>query len=136
MTRSISGRSGSLEHSEIVGRIDAAYVISAGWVDLVVSAGPSFFTVNQDLVANVSFTESPAFDAVTLTGASVSSASATQIGINAGIDIGIKLSKNIGLGGVVRYSRASLVFPLANSVNGVSADAGGTHVGGGLRLYF
>jgi len=28
------------------------------------------------------------------------------------------------------------VFPLANTPAGVTADAGGTHVGGGVRVYF
>jgi hypothetical protein len=134
--RAISGTSGSLERTEIVGYIDAAYVMSAGPVDLAVSAGPSFFTVNQDLVANVTFTESPSFDRVTFTGASVTNAGATRLGFNAGIDVGIKLTKNIGVGGMVRYSRASMVFPLANAASGVSADAGGAHIGGGVRLYF
>ena len=69
--RPIGGTSGSLERSEIVGRLDAAYVVSAGFVDLALSAGPSFFTVNQDLVTNVTFAESPSFDRVTFTGATV-----------------------------------------------------------------
>jgi hypothetical protein len=134
--RPISGTSGALERAEIVGRIDAAYVISAGSVDVAVSAGPSFFTVNQDVVTNVAFTESPSFDRVTFTGATVTSAGATKLGFNAGVDVGVKLSKNIGVGAMVRYSHASMVLPLANTPAGVNADAGGTHVGGGVRLYF
>jgi hypothetical protein len=134
--RPISGISGPLERNEIVGHIDAAYVLSAGWIDVAVSAGPSFFTVNQDLVANVTFTESPSNDRVTFTGATVTNAQATKLGFNAGVDVGIKLSKNIGVGGMVRYSHASMVFPLETTASGVSADAGGAHVGGGLRVYF
>ncbi len=134
--RAIAGTSGPLERSEIIGRIDAAYVLSAGWIDLAVSAGPSFFTVNQDLVANVTFTESPSFDRVAFTGATVTSAGATKLGFNAGVDVSVKLSKNVGIGGVLRYSHASVTFPLENTTSGVTADAGGMHVGGGLRVYF
>jgi len=134
--RPISGTSGSLERSEIVGRLDAAYVMSAGLVDVAVSAGPSFFTVNQDLVTSVTFAESPSFDRVTFTGATVANAGATKLGFNAGVDVGVKLSKNIGVGAMVRYSHASMVFPLANAPGGVTADAGGAHVGGGVRVYF
>jgi hypothetical protein len=134
--RPISGTSGPLERSETIGRIDAAYVMSAGWIDVAVSAGPSFFTVNQDLVANVTFNESPTFDRVTFTGATTTNAGATKLGFNAGIDVGIKLSKNIGVGGMVRYTHASVLFPLANTPSGVTADVGGAHVGGGLRVYF
>jgi hypothetical protein len=134
--RPISGTSGPLERNEVVGHIDAAYVVSAGWIDVAVSAGPSFFTVNQDLVANVTFNESASNDRVTFTGATVTNAQATKLGFNAGVDVGIKLSKNIGVGAVVRYSHASVVFPLETTASGVSADAGGAHVGGGVRLYF
>jgi hypothetical protein len=134
--RPITGTSGSLEHSEIVGRLDAAYVVSAGLVDLALSAGPSFFTVNQDLVTNVTFAESPSFDRVTFTGATVASAGATKLGFNAGVDVGVKLSRNIGVGAMARYSHASMVFPLANTPAGVTADAGGVHIGGGVRVYF
>jgi hypothetical protein len=134
--RAIGGTAGPLEHTEIVGRIDAAYVMSAGWIDVAVSAGPSFFTVDQDLVTNVTFSESPSFDRVTFTGATANSAGATKLGFNAGVDVGVKLSKNLGVGAMVRYSHASMVFPLANSASGVNSDAGGTHVGGGVRLYF
>jgi hypothetical protein len=134
--RPISGTSGPLERTEVVGRIDAAYVMSNGWLDLAVSAGPSFFTVNQDLVANVTFTESQSNDRVTFTGTSITNAASTKLGFNAGVDVGVKFSKNIGVGGMVRYSHASMVFPLATTASGVNADAGGTHVGGGLRLYF
>ena len=37
---------------------------------------------------------------------------------------------------ILRYSRASVVFPLLNSASGVHADVGGAHAGGGLRFYF
>lgn len=134
--RPFSGTSGTLDRNEIIGRIDAAYVVSAGIVDLAVSAGPSFFTVNQDLVGNVTFAESPTNDRVAFSGAAVTTASATKIGFNAGLDVGIKLSKYVGVGGIVRYSHASLSMPLANTAPDVTVDAGGLHVGGGVRLYF
>lgn len=134
--RPFSGTSTPLERSEIVGRIDAAYVLSAGVVDVAVSAGPSFFTVTQDLAGNVTFVDSPTYDRVGLTGATVTNASATKIGYNAGVDVGVKLSKNIGIGGMVRYMHASLAMPLPNTKPDVTMDAGGLHVGGGVRLYF
>ncbi len=134
--RSISGTSSSLEHDEIAGYIDAAYVVTADRLDLAVSAGPAFFTVNQDLVSNVTFTEVPPYDTVAVTGDVVQRASATSLGFNAGIDVGVKLTKNIGVGAVFRYSKASVTLPLANSASGVHADVGGAHAGGGLRFFF
>ena len=61
---------------------------------------------------------------------------ATALGFDASLDVGVKLSKNVGVGAVVRYSRASMTFPLANTASGVHADAGGVHAGAGLRFYF
>jgi hypothetical protein len=135
-SRPISGTSPPLERDEIAGYIDAAYVFSANRVDLAVSGGPAFFTVSQDLVANVTYTEAPPFDSVAFTGAVVTKAMATNLGFNAGVDIGVKLSKNFGVGAIVRYSRASVTFPLANTPSGVRADVGGTQAGGGVRVYF
>ena len=134
--RPISGTSSPLERNEITGYIGAAYVLSEGRVDLAVSGGPAFFTVNQDLVANVTYAEAAPFDTVAFTGAVATKATATRIGFDASVDVGIKLSKYVGVGGIVRYSRASMTFPLADTAAGVHADAGGTQAGGGLRLYF
>ena len=134
--RPISGVSPELERSEVAGYIDAAYVFSARGVDLVVSAGPAFFTVNQDLVGNVTFAEGPFNDTVAFTGAVVSRETATSIGFNAGIDLGVKLSKYVGVGGLFRYSRASVTLPLEGAPSGVHTDAGGPQIGGGVRIYF
>jgi hypothetical protein len=134
--RPISGTSSSLEHHEIVGSIDAAYVLTASRLDVAVTAGPAFFTVNQDLVSNVTFTDVPPYNTVGFTGAVVTRADATGLGFNAGIDLGIKLSKYVGIGAILRYTKASVTFPLENSTAGVHTDVGGAHAGAGLRLYF
>jgi hypothetical protein len=134
--RPISGTSSPLERSEITGYIDAAYVFSGSRVDVAVSGGPAFFTVTQDLVANVTYAEAPPYDTVAFTGVVTTQATATSLGFNASVDVGIKLSKSVGVGGIVRYSRASVTFPLANTAAGVHADAGGAQAGGGLRVYF
>jgi len=111
-------------------------VLTADRLDLAVSAGPAFFTVNQDLVSNVTFTDIPPYNTVGFTRTVVTRAGATSLGFNAGIDIGIKLSKYVGIGAIFRYSKASVTFPLDNSTAGVHTDVGGAHAGGGLRLYF
>ena len=134
--RPIGGTSPPLERNEITGYIDASYVLSGPRVDVAISGGPAFFTVTQDLASNVTFTESPTNDAVAFTGAVVTRAMATNLGFNASADVGVKLSKNLGIGAIVRYARASVTFPLANTAAGVHADVGGMHAGGGLRIYF
>jgi len=134
--RPLSGTSPQMERNEIAGHVDAAYVASVGRLDLVVAGGPAFFTVSQDLAESVTFAESPTFDTVSFTGVVVSKGMATALGFDAGIDVGFRLSKNVGVGGEFRYAHASMAFPLANTPSGAHADAGGTHAGAGLRFYF
>ena len=44
------------------------------------------------------------------------------MGYNAGADVGFKLSKNVGVGGLIRYSHATLTFPLTGSANGIDGE--------------
>jgi hypothetical protein len=134
--RPLSGTAASLERREVAVHVQAAYVVSAGRLDVAISGGPSVFAVRQDLVSAVAYTESYPFDTATFTGATVTGVSATKVGFNVGADVGFKFSAHVGVGGLVRYTRASMTFPLANAVPGVSADAGGLHAGGGIRFWF
>lgn len=135
--REIPGMAGGFERNEVVTHIQAAYVISfGGKVDCALSGGPSFFSVKQGLVSGVTFTESYPYDTATFTAASSTTVSATETGFNAGADFGVRLSKNVGVGGLVRFSRASIEFRLPGATTRVKSDAGGVQVAGGLRLFF
>jgi hypothetical protein len=134
--RSLTATAANLQRSELAAHIQAAYVISSNRYDLAISGGPSIFRVGQDLVSNVSYTETYPYDTVTFTGATTVRAERTKLGFNVGVDLGYKLSGNVGVGGLVRVSRATPSFPLAGSAADVSADAGGVQVAGGVRFYF
>jgi hypothetical protein len=134
--RPISGTAGALQRSELVTHIQAAYVISTKRYDVALSAGPSIFRVSQDLVSDVAYAETYPYDTVALSSATVTKATVTTTGYNVGADVGFRLSLNMGVGGLVRYSRATVLFPLANSASVVSADTGGTQVAGGVRFFF
>jgi hypothetical protein len=135
--RSIAGVAGSLERREIVTHVQAAYVMSAGRkLDIALSAGPSWFRVRQDLVTGVTFTERYPYDTATFGAASSTTVSANKIGFNAGVDVGVRLSRSVGIGGLVRFSRASVELPLPGAPTTAKSNAGGVQVGGGLRVYF
>jgi len=134
--RAISGTTAALERSEVGIHIQAAYVVATPRVSVAIAGGPTFFHVSQDLVGDVAYTETYPYDTATFTSATVTTVSATRMGFNAGVDVGVKLSKNVGVGGLIRFSRASVVFPLANTASGVSADVGGVQAGGGVRFFF
>jgi hypothetical protein len=75
------------------------------------------------------------YDTATFVSGTTTEQSKTQLGFNAGVDVTFGLSKHVGVGGIVRYSRASLEFPMASGPE-VAARAGGLQVGGGLRVGF
>jgi hypothetical protein len=134
--RSFNGTAAGLQRSEFAANVQAAYVITSRRYDIAISGGPTIFRVSQDLVSNIVYTETYPYDTVTFTSATTVSVDRTKVGFNVGADFGYKLSPNFGLGGVVRFSRASLSFPLTGSATDVNADAGGLQAGGGVRFYF
>jgi hypothetical protein len=134
--RNIGGPASGLRRSELVTHIQAAYVISSKRFDVALAGGPSVFNVSQDLVGDLTYTEMYPYDTATFTAATTTKATGTKIGFNAGADVGIKLSRNVGVGVLVRYSRAKVSFPLAGSSADVNADVGGPQATGGLRLFF
>jgi hypothetical protein len=133
-TRAISGTAPGLERSEVAAHIQAVYVMSGRKTDLAIAGGPSWFNVNQDLVTDVAYTESYPYDTAAFASATTSRVTQSKLGFNIGADIGVHLSRNLGVGGLVRFSRASVTLG-ANGVS-VTADAGGLQVGGGLRVFF
>lgn len=134
--RALSGTTAPLGRSETAVHVQAAFVSTSKRRDVVIAGGPSFFNVRQELVVDATYAEAYPYDTTTFTGATVSKASASKVGFNAGVDIGMKLSKKFGVGGAVRFSRATVNLPLATTTSGVNVDAGGLQAGGGVRLFF
>jgi hypothetical protein len=134
--RMLSGMTSSLERRETGVHVQAAYVVSSKRVDVAIAGGPTIFSVSQELVADATYTDTYPYDTVTFTGATVSKVSATKLGFNISGDVSVKLSKHVGVGGLIRFSRATIDFPLAGTASGVSADVGGAQAGGGIRFYF
>jgi len=119
------------DHEETAIHLQIAYVVPAGEkVSVVVFGGPTFFTVKQSVVTAVQYRDEYPFDEATFTGATLETEEATQTGFNVGADVSWFFSRNVGVGGIVRFSSATATFSLGD------VDAGGALVGGGLRLRF
>ncbi len=97
---------------------------------MVVFGGPSFFTVKQSVVTAVQRNEAYPFDEATFSGATVATEEESTNGFNIGADVAWYFTKNVGVGGIVRFSSATAAFSVGD------VDAGGALVGGGLRLRF
>lgn len=134
--RTISGTT-PINESSRAAHISAAYVVPAHSVELMLFGGPSFFSVSQGLVTDVQFRDEYPYEQanITFTGAPTTLADKSAVGFNAGADLAVKITQNIGVGVVSRYSRA------ATSVSGITNHAvdvtgGGLQIGAGLRVAF
>jgi hypothetical protein len=102
---------------------------------IVISGGPSFFNVEQDVVTEVTITETYPFDTANFSGAHKDSAKESGVGFNVGADAFWIIAPHFGVGGLVRFSRTSVDLTVATNRT-VSVDAGGVYAGGGLRILF
>jgi hypothetical protein len=128
--RTMTGTAGG-DHEETAVHLEFAYIVPIGKkMSAVIFGGPSFFTVTQSVVTAVQRNETYPFDEVAFTGATVASEEESTNGFNIGADVAYYFTKNVGVGGIVRFSSATATFSLGD------VDAGGALVGGGLRLRF
>ena len=140
--RRISGTAENLARREVGIHIQALWIVPVNDnLRVAVFGGPTFFNVNQELATEVEFASTYPFDEAEFTGiTSTVEASESAVGVNVGVDVGYYFSRSVGVGGLVRFSRASvdLTPPSTTPPSGdtVSTDAGGLQAMGGLRVRF
>jgi len=100
-----------------------------------VFVGPVLFSIKQDLVENVSYSDSYPYDLAAFSSASVRQISQSKMGFGAGADVAYYFSKNAGIGAVATVAKANFSVK-ASDDSSVSLSAGGTSIGIGLRLRF
>jgi hypothetical protein len=132
--RSVSGTT-PLSGTKMAAHIDAVYIVPGRSLDLLLSAGPSVFAIDQTLVTDIMYAETYPYDTATFTAATSVHAKKTVLGYHAGADVTWKLSNRFGLGGMVRYARATMTLSPAAG-NSVNDHAGGLQAGGGIRIGF
>ena len=126
----------ALERQETAIHIDALYVVPINSrLELMVFGGPTFFSVKQAFVEDLDYSDDYPYDSVTFNSATAESISKSKMGFNAGADVTYKLNTTVGVGGLVRFSTASIDFE-RDSGAPVNVSVGGLQVGGGIRLRF
>lgn len=110
--------------------MSAVYLMAARPVEIAVMGGLTAFNVEQDLVADVAYAQAFPYDTASFAQAVLTPQRNSKAGYHVGVDFTWKFVPRWGIGGLVRYSRASV--PL----NGTLIDAGGLQAGGGLRVMF
>ena len=133
--RSLSGSRPDLTRQETAVHVEVRWFAPVSdAMELSVFGGPTFFDLQQDLVTSIAYEHSYPYDEASFGSASTTALSASAVGFHAGADIGFFFSEAVGVGALLRYSAASIDLPSDDGA--VPVDAGGFHVGGGLRLRF
>ena len=133
--RSLSGSAPDLTRRETAVHVEVRWFAPVNdAVELSVFGGPTFFNLRQHLVTAIAYDHSYPYNEASFGSASTTAMSASAVGFHAGADVGFFFSEVIGVGALLRYSAASVDLPAEDGA--VPVDAGGFHVGGGLRLRF
>jgi hypothetical protein len=130
--RTVSGDASGLSRDETGVHLHALWMIPMRqrW-QLALAGGPSWFSVDQDLVNDVTVTQTYPYEIATFATATSVHRARSKIGFNGGADVTFLLRRHVGLGFGVAFSHASV--PLDDTL---TVDAGGPHVAGGLRFRF
>lgn len=133
--REISGAA-DLTRSETAIHANLAYIVPAGErVLAIVSAGASYFRVEQDFVNDVQYSQEYPFDTAEFRGVDRDRESGSAVGFNATLDVAWRFSRSFSVGGLVRYAQASVPFTPGDRGE-VTIDVGGVQAGLGLRVNF
>ncbi len=134
--RQISGSEADLARDETAVHLQVMWMTSVNEaLEVAVFGGPSYFDVKQDLVTEVTFSQTYPFDTAEYAGSSSGRQSESTIGFNVGADVAYYFSSNVGVGWLARFSRATLDLPSEDGGT-ISVDAGGFQTGAGLRFRF
>jgi hypothetical protein len=133
--REVSGEADDISRSETGIHGQLTYTVQTrNRLRVMLGGGVSVFNVEQELVTAVRYTESFPFDEAEFAGVDTDRSSGTAIGFNAGVDIRWLLSRTLGVGGLIRYSRGTVDLDVQERTVGV--EAGGLQALGGIRVFF
>ena len=133
--RAVEGSVETVAHNERNLHVDLMYALPVRAADIKVMGGPTFFNLKQEFVSDVSINETYPFDTATFAGATTHRLSNSALGFNAGVDISRAISSRMGVGGLIRYSRADVTFDGPNTGQR-TVKAGGLEVSAGVRVRF
>jgi opacity protein-like surface antigen len=133
--RTVQGSSDDVTHNEQNVHVELMYALPFHAMDIRLMGGPTFFNVKQDFVSDVVINESYPFDTATFAGATTKQLSKGAVGFNVGADISRLITSQLGIGALIRYSRADMKFNDAD-IGTQTVRAGGTEVTAGVRFRF
>jgi hypothetical protein len=134
--RTVTGTEQGIVHAETGVHLQLQYLVPAsGHMRVVLGAGPSWTTVEHEVVNNLTVVESYPYDTAAFGGAVTKLSNASAVGFNAGIDVTWMFNRKAGVGGLIRYTRADVDLD-AGDGRTLAMKAGGVQGGIGIRLAF
>ncbi len=135
--RSVDGEVAGISREELAIHIQArATFVPTPNIQAVVFAGPSFFTVTQDIVNDFEITETYPYDTAAFSRGISTSLDESKIGFNVGADVGYFFTRQVGVGGSVQWAGTTIDAPASSGTGSFDIKAGGVQAGAGLRLRF
>ena len=134
--RTVTGTENDIAHSETGVHLQLQYLVPAtGHLHFILEGGPSWVNVEHEVVTDVTVTESYPYDTAAFGGAVTKSTKGSAVGFNAGIDVTWLFAESVGVGGVVRYTRADVDLKAVEG-RSLTLKAGGLQGGVGIRVLF
>jgi hypothetical protein len=133
--RAVSGEQSGITHAETGVHLQLQYSIATGSrFTLVLSGGPSWLNVEQEVVIAVLYDEDYPYDEAAFRSATTRRSKASVTGLNAGVDLRW-MPGRVGLGGLVRFTRGSVDLVTENDRR-IPVKAGGVQGAIGIRVEF
>jgi hypothetical protein len=134
--RTVTGTENGIQHAENGVHLQVQYLVPASdSVRVIVGAGPSWLSVEHEHVTDVTVTESYPYDTAAFGGAVTKATKASAMGFNAGVDVTWMFARSVGVGGLVRYTRADVDLEPAPGRT-LTMKAGGVQGAAGIRFVF
>jgi hypothetical protein len=133
--RQVTGEAEGLSREETAVHFQVQYQFPPfGRLHVVLAGGPSVIDVKQTIVTDVKYTEEFPYDTATFTGVDSQRATGTATGFNAGVDFQWMFNPSLGVGALVRITKATVDLSVDNRT--IPVDAGGTQIAAGIRIGF
>jgi hypothetical protein len=135
--RAVEGDIAGIDREELAVHIQArAMFFPRPQIQAIVFGGPSFFTVKQGIVNDFEITETYPYDTAAFSRGLTTTADESKMGFHVGGDVGYFFTRQVGVGGSVQWSRATIDVPASGGTGSFELKAGGVQAGAGLRLRF
>ncbi|MEO5895067.1 MAG: hypothetical protein ABIS06_05150 [Vicinamibacterales bacterium] len=133
--REVAGEAGDLTRTETAVHLQLYYLKTSGKLRVVLTAGPSWFKVEQKMITAVNVQEIYPYDTAAFRDVTTTRVEDAAVGGHAGLDVAWMLTRRLGAGVLVRYAQANIRLNAADD-HRVSTDAGGFQTGAGIRIKF